>query len=112
MLVSFDGTNDRDGAEALRGLTLTILASERRRLDPDEFWPEDLVGLEVRNPGGGRIGRVVGIDAEAPQPHLDVETEEGVFVVPLVTALVPEVNVAAGYLVIEPVDGLLGEPEA
>jgi len=107
LLVTFVGVTDRDAAEALRGLVLTISADDRRNLEDDEFWPEDLVGLEVRDPTGSLIGRVAGIDAEAPQPRLTIATDRGEFVVPLVNALVPEVNVGDGYLVIEPIDGLL-----
>ena len=107
LLVSFEGIDDRDGAETLRGRTLWIDPSERRTLSEDEFWPEDLVGLEVRDLKGARIGSVADVDADAPQTLLTVATSEGEFLVPLVTALIPRVDLAAGYLVVEPIDGLL-----
>ena len=107
LLVSFEDIDDRDGAEALRGRTLWIDPSERRALDDDEFWPEDLIGLEVRDPSGALIGSVADVDANAPQTLLTVLTTEGEFLVPLVTALVPRVDLAEGYLVVAPIDGLL-----
>ena len=106
LLVSFAGIDDRDGAENLRGRTMWIDSSERRPLEDDEFWPEDLVGLEVRDPSGALIGSVADVDADAPQTFLTVATSEGEFLVPLVTALIPRVDLAAGYLVVEPIDGL------
>ena len=107
LLVSFVGVDDRDAAESLRGLTLSIDPSQRRRLSADEFWPEDLIGLEVRDPSGHALGSIKSVDADSPQSRLTVATPQGDFVVPLVTALVPEINLAGRYLVVEPIEGLL-----
>ena len=107
LLVSFVGVNDRDAAGRLRGLSLSIDASERRQLTTDEFWPEDLIGLEVRDPAGNLIGSVTSVDAESPQSRLTIATGQGDVLVPLVTALVPEVNLSERYLVVVPIEGLL-----
>jgi len=107
VLVSFVEVTDRNAAEELRDLTLTIDSSERRSLQTDEFWPEDLVGLEVRDLSGNRIGSITAVDADSPQHRLTIATGDGEFVVPLVTALVPEVNLGGGYLVVDPIEGLL-----
>lgn len=107
LLVSFIDVDDRDAAESLRGLTLSIDPSQRRSLSADEFWPEDLIGLEVRDPSGRALGYIKEVDAESPQSRLTIATPQGDFVVPLVTALVPEINLADRYLVVEPIEGLL-----
>jgi 16S rRNA processing protein RimM len=107
LLVSFAEVTDRDGAEALRGATLSIDSLERRILSADEFWPEDLIGLEARDPAGTVIGSVTAVDADSPQSRLTIATPRGDFIVPLVNALVPEVNLAGGYLVVQPIEGLL-----
>ena len=107
LLVSFVDVNDRDAAESLRGLKLSIDPSERRTLSVDEFWPEDLIGLEVRDPFGEAIGSIKAVDADSPQSRLTIATPQGDFIVPLVTALVPEINLAGRYLVVEPIEGLL-----
>ncbi len=107
LLVSFVEINDRDAAETLRGVTLSIDPSERRSLSADEFWPEDLIGLEARDSLGNAIGSIKAVDADSPQSRLTIATAHGDFIVPLVTALVPEVNLAGGYLVVEPIEGLL-----
>ena len=107
LLVSFVGVNDRDAAGRLRGLSLSIDASERRQLTTDEFWPEDLIGLEVRDPTGNLIGSIKAVDAESPQSRLTIATGQGEVIVPLVTALVPEVNLSKRYLIVEPIEGLL-----
>ena len=107
LLVSFVDVDDRDAAESLRGLRLSIDPSQRRSLSADEFWPEDLIGLEARDPSGKAIGSIKAVDADSTQSRLTVATPHGDFIVPLVTALVPEINLAGRYLVIEPIEGLL-----
>lgn len=107
LLVSFVDVDDRDAAESLRGLTLSIDPAERRSLSADEFWPEDLIGLEVRIPSGQAFGSVTAVDADSPQSRLTIATPQGDFIVPLVTALVPEINLEGRYLVVEPIEGLL-----
>ena len=107
LLVSFVDIDDRDAAESLRGRVLSIDPSQRRILSADEFWPEDLIGLEVRDPSGAVIGSIKAVDADSPQSRLTIATQQGDFIVPLVTALVPEINLAGRYLVVEPIEGLL-----
>ena len=107
LLVSFVDVDDRDSAESLRGLTLSIDPSQRRNLSADEFWPEDLIGLEVRDPSGNAIGSIKAVDADSPQSRLTIATPQGDFIVPLVDALVPVINLAGRYLIVEPIDGLL-----
>ena len=106
-LVLFAEVTDREGAEALRGATLSIDVVDRRTLSADEVWPEDLIGLEARDPTGNVIGSVRAVDADSPQSRLTIATPRGDFIVPLVNALVPEVNLAGRYLVVQPIEGLL-----
>ena len=47
LLITFDEVADRNGAEAMRGVSFTIALSDRRPLDADEFWEEDLLGLDA-----------------------------------------------------------------
>ncbi|MGH8875239.1 MAG: ribosome maturation factor RimM [Acidimicrobiia bacterium] len=108
-LVAFEGVENRESAELLRGLELTIDPAERRPLARDEFWPDELIGLEVRLAGGDRLGMVRGVEAAANQDRLVVETADGALhLVPFVAELVPEVRMEDGYLVIRPPEGLLG----
>src|SRR5262249_47350099 len=51
LIVHFDGVDDRNAADALRGAVLMIEAAGRPPLDdPDEFYDTDLVGLTVTLP--------------------------------------------------------------
>ena len=111
LLARFAGIDDRTEVEALRGAALTIAREERRALEDDEYWPESLVGLEVRDRDGDRVGSVEAVDVGDAQDRLVIRTVEGnLAAVPFVRALVPEVRVAEGYVVVEVVDGLFNSP--
>ncbi len=98
--VSFEEITDRDAATQVRGAQ--VFAAQRRWLGEREYWPDDLIGLEVR-PGGGRV---VAVALGAAQDRLVVERDKGRFEVPLVDELVPVVDVAGGYVEISEIEGL------
>jgi 16S rRNA processing protein RimM len=98
--VAFEEVTDRQGAEAIRGRE--VFVGRRRPLGEGEFWPEDLVGLEVR-PGGGQV---VGISNGPAQDRLVVERGELLFEVPFVRQLVPTVDLENGYVEIDEIEGL------
>jgi len=108
LLVRFAGIADRDAAAGLRGTWLTVdSATIPPSDDPDEFHDTDLVGLSVRTVGGSLVGAVDDV-LHSGQDVLVVKTTDGRDVmVPFVLPLVPEVDVASGFLVIDPPEGLL-----
>lgn len=99
------GIDSRLAAEAIRGND--VIATERRELGDDEYWPEDLVGLEVRDPEGNRVGELADLVTGGPQDRLVVDAAGGRFEIPFVAALVPAVDVAGGFVVITPIEGLI-----
>lgn len=93
-LVAFEEVPDRTGAEGLRGTRLVLDAEDEPTVEEDEGWYEDtLVGLEVRDPSGGVLGTVTGLEVGAAQDRLVVELVDGVTAyVPFVEQIVPEVG--------------------
>jgi 16S rRNA processing protein RimM len=108
-LVRFVGVTDRTGAERLTGEFLFIDPAERRDLDPDEFWPDELVGLSVQAASGAIVGEVVDVVEGPAQFRLVIQAPSGTFEVPFVAALVPEVDLDAGSLVLADIPGLIPE---
>lgn len=110
LAVAFEGVADRTGAEALRGTLLLVdAASLPPTDDPDEFHDFQLVGLAAHLPDGARLGAVSDV---LHLPHGDVlvvgrDGERAEVLVPFVRAIVPEVDVAGGRLVVDPPEGLL-----
>lgn len=111
LIARFAGVTTRQAASELVGADLLIEADERGPLRPDEFWPDQLIGLEVRI-GSEQAGRVDDVIL-GPQDRLAVSLRSGAAVeVPFVAALVPEVDLAGGWLRIDPPRGLLDLFEA
>lgn len=98
-LIGFLEVGDRDQAESLVGAELLVESTQRRRLEAGEYWPDQLIGLEVRSRDGSVLGRVKAVDDRTAQARLIVAVPGGEFEVPFVDELVPEVG--DGYLVVE-----------
>jgi 16S rRNA processing protein RimM len=111
LLVTFAGYGDRDSAEDLRGTFLVMDSDDLAPPeDPEEFHDFQLVGLEVRTVAGDRVGVVAdvlhqGQDLLVVQPPPGLAGDQ--ILVPFVAAIVPEVDIAAGRLIIDPPPGLL-----
>ena len=62
LVVHFDGVDDRNAIEVLRGTVLVMPAAARPPItDPDEFYDTDLIGLSVRTVGGRQLGPVADV---------------------------------------------------
>ena len=107
--IAFAGFDDRTVVEHLRGVELFVEAGARRRLERDEFWPDELVGLTVRDWAGADLGVVESVDDTSAQTRLTVLADSGRYQVPLVQDLIPDISVRGGYLVVEDLPGLLSE---
>ena len=108
LLVRFEGVDDRTAAEAVRGWMLTA------QVDPgelpeeqDSYYDRQLVGLRVLGADGRQVGEVAFVVHLPAQDLLEVRTEGGTRLVPFVTALVPDVDLAAGTVTLAEVPGLL-----
>ena len=108
LVVAFVGVPDRNAAEALRNTLLQVDASDIPDSDdPDEFHDTALVGLRAEHVDGSVLGEVTDV---LHLPHGDVlvvRREQGELLVPFVKAIVPDVDVAGGRLVVDPPEGLL-----
>jgi 16S rRNA processing protein RimM len=115
LLVRFAGVDDRDAAESLRGVLLVIDSAELPPSgDADEFYDHELIGLTAVTAAGMKIGVVTEV-RHTGQDLLVIGRaagdiggqEDDEVMVPFVAALVPEVDVAAGRIVVDPPPGLL-----
>jgi len=109
LLLTFEGVNDRTGAEALRGVLLVAdVDPDERPEDPEEFYDHQLVGLAVHTTEGAPVGEVSDVIHGTGQDLLSIRTPDGGEVlVPFVSALVPVVDVPGGRLEVADRPGLL-----
>jgi 16S rRNA processing protein RimM len=112
LLVAFRGISDRDEAAGLGGDWLSVDSDTLPSTgDPDEFRDHELVGLNVRTITGEQVGAVSDV-LHHGQDLLVIMTDAGERLVPFVKAFVPEVDLAAGAMVIDPPPGLLDPDQA
>lgn len=105
----FEGVDDRDAAEELLKAILWIDQDAATATTEDDAWYDhQLVGLDVVREGTV-VGRVIRVDHFPAQDLLIVKVGEREVLVPFVKAIVPEVDIAAGRLVVTPPAGLFEE---
>lgn len=105
----FEGVDDRDAAESLVRAILWIDQDEQTIPDEEDAWfDHQLVGLDVVR-DGAVVGRVARVDHLPAQDLLVVAVGENEVLVPFVKAIVPEVDPAAGRVVVTPPAGLFEE---
>ena len=109
-LVAFEEIPDRTGAESLRGTRLVVDAADLLPADDEDdvFTEEQLRGLAVVDPAGTVLGEVGALELGAAQDRLVILLPDGREAqVPFVAALVPEVDLEAGRVVVDAPPGLL-----
>jgi 16S rRNA processing protein RimM len=106
LLVKFEGVTTRSGAEGLRG-SLFVAADQLRELQVGEYWQHEVTGCRVVDRAGNLVGTVARVIPGAAQDLLAVATDRGERLVPVVSAIVVEVDVAGRRVVIDPPPGLL-----
>ena len=109
LLVTFEELADRNAAEAVRGTVLhATIGPDDMPEDPDEYYDHQLVGLDVVDLDGTHLGQVKALVHGSAQDLLTVRTPDGRdTLVPFVSALVPEVDLDAGRIVVADRPGLV-----
>lgn len=109
----FEGVDDRDQAESLVRAILWIEQDPDESPEEENAWfDHQLVGLSVVR-DGAEVGQVVRVDHLPAQDLLVIRAPGGDsdVLLPFVEVFVPEVDPAAGRIVITPPGGLFDEPE-
>ena len=115
VVAQIKGISDRNAAEALNGVKLFI---DRDKLpqpeDEDDFYHADLIGLDARLDSGVSIGQVSALPNFGGGDLIEIRDPQSgdTFLYPFTKAVVPQVNVAEGYLtIIVPLEVDEGEEE-
>lgn len=108
VLLTFDEVGDRTTAESLRNVLLEAEVGETSA-EEDAWYDHELVGLRVAGPDDETLGEVTAVQRGGAQDLLVVRSAAAGDdrLVPFVKALVPEVDVANGRIVVLAPPGLL-----
>lgn len=104
LLAAIKGCTDRNHAEKLRGTELWTNRDSLPEIEEeDEYYVEDLVGIEVRDAQGNRIGKILNVENFGSDDLLDVKPDTGQNAyIPFRSEYVGDVNPKEGYLVLTP----------
>jgi 16S rRNA processing protein RimM len=112
LLVHFAELPDRTAAEAARSTVLVADVDPTELPDEeDAYYDHQLVGLSVLGADGSVVGSVRDVLHLPLQDTLEVQTPDGVRLVPFVTAVVPTVDLVARELHLADVVGLLEDAD-
>jgi len=113
MIAKFRGVEDRNAAEALKGLSLGVDRSALPTPEPDEFYYADLVGLAAFDAAGNALGRVAAVENHGAGDILEIESDDGrSLLLPFTKAIVPDIDIPAGRIVVAPPTEIEAKPES
>lgn len=107
-VVFLDGVDDRSAAEGLVRAILWIDEDTDAPAEDDAWYDHQLVGLDVVR-DDQVVGRVIRVEHLPAQDLLIVAHGDREVLVPFVKAIVPEVDVPAGRVIVTPPTGLFEE---
>jgi 16S rRNA processing protein RimM len=108
VLLTLEGVNDRDKAEALRGREVLVREADLPELDEGEHYIYQLLGCRVALADGTDVGVLKHFFETGEQDTWVIVNEAGTeILLPAVPEFVLDVDLDAGVIVIDPPAGLL-----
>jgi 16S rRNA processing protein RimM len=103
LVVQFTGVTDRNAAEKLTGLDLSVQRSALPDAAEEEFYHADLIGLAAVGIDGAPLGTIVAVPNYGAGDLLEIAPARGAsLLVPFTRAAVPAIDIAAGRVVVVP----------
>ena len=109
-VVKLEGVDDRNVAEEIRGMEVSIYASDLEELPEGEHYVRDLIGCRVVDiaDNNREVGVLKYVIQNTAQSILEVETAEGKSVlIPAVDAFLRGIDEEAGIIEVELIPGFL-----
>ncbi|HEV7572530.1 MAG TPA: ribosome maturation factor RimM [Thermoanaerobaculia bacterium] len=105
-LVKFSGIESPEEVQLLQNWTVEVPSSEARKLDDDEYFLHDLVGLTLIDADGAPRGKVIAIEETGAGVLLVVEGPRRRFDVPFAADICTKVDLEAKTIVVNLPDGI------
>ncbi|QDF41244.1 ribosome maturation factor RimM [Bradyrhizobium symbiodeficiens] len=101
LVATFKGVTTREEAERLNGIELYVAREKLPATDDDEYYHTDLIGLAAVTTEGDTLGRVLAIHNFGAGDIIEIAPPKGAtLLLPFTNAVVPEVDLASGRVVI------------
>ena len=99
VFLSLEGVEDRNAAELLRNLEISVLRDKADALKTGEWFVADLIGLDVVCEGTS-MGKIVDVLQYGAADIFDIRGDKN-YLVPFLKSLVVSIDVAAGVMVVD-----------
>ncbi len=107
------GVRYKDQADALKGIRLYVNRDALPSLPDDEFYHSDLIGLQVVDTGGEKIGRIKAVHDHGAGDMLEVAGPglKGGIMLPFTQEVVPTVDLSERRIIADVPDGILPDSD-
>jgi 16S rRNA processing protein RimM len=98
------GVSTREAAEALKGVEIFARRGQLPSPSEDEFYYDDLIGLDAVDTAGNSVGRVVSLMNYGAGDVLEIAPAQGgeTLLLPFTKKVAPRIDFDAATIVIEP----------
>lgn len=100
IIASFRGVESREDADALRGAFISVKRSDMPALEPDQYYTIDLVGMQVVDEQGDKIGTVSAVEEYPAIAALVIDTASGPLEIPAVHDYIMRVDKTARMIIV------------
>jgi len=102
IIVKLDGIDDRNQAAALKGSNIWITPSQLERLESDEYYWRQLIGLEVIDQAGVLLGKVDGLIETGANDVLLVKAGKQEHLIPFIMdQVVTKIDIETGQMSVD-----------
>jgi 16S rRNA processing protein RimM len=107
VLLTLEGCADRTTAEGLRGLLIQVPIEEAMTLPEDEYYPYQLVGLDVVTTDGEDLGRLSEVIFTNANEVYVVTGPRDQILLPAIADVIEQVDLEAGQMIVRLTEGLV-----
>ncbi len=106
-IVSFEGYHSINDVEQFKGSTLKITAEARKELPDDEFYFDQIIGLEVWSEEGEKLGVIKEIlQPGANDVWVVKRDKKSDLLLPYIHDCIKQIDIAAGKVIVHMLEGL------
>ena len=106
-IILFDEINSRNEAEVIKGSRLLLPDNQLKPLENNEIFLHKIIGCRVEDQKGKILGKITDVMETGANNVYEVSNGSSAFLVPDVTHVVLELNVATQRMIIDPLPGLI-----
>jgi 16S rRNA processing protein RimM len=102
LVVKLQGIDDRDAAVACKGKQIAVLRALLPKLEGEEYYWSDLIGLSVKNQQNVDFGKISDVFATGANDVIVAKSNDGVErLVPYIAQAIIEVDLDAGTMLVD-----------